>query len=256
MNNRARRPLAGEQMQRRAVVELDVVERIGGDLGGPHQAGLEILQDEQLDRAEGDAAQAHHQPDLADMADEFGGADMGHEDPEQGRIEHQQERRGGPHRQQHELALDVVADLDLLLVVVGRLVDLVVAARLEEQVADLAGRHGGQPADQRGHRRIGERHDVGAQEARRAHEVERLVDLAVMVVAMVVPALHFQFVQETAHGCFPCSWRGSRGGRHWAASFVAHQLPTYRVAVTVKRRRLRWGRHALPERGRPARSRP
>src|ERR1700738_5461723 len=100
--------MARQKMERRAVVELDVVEGIGGDLGDPHQSGLKILQDEQLDRAEGYSSQAHHQPDFADMADEFGRAGMGDEDPEQRRIENQKERRGGPDGQQHELAVYVV----------------------------------------------------------------------------------------------------------------------------------------------------
>jgi len=50
------------------------------------------------------------------MADELGCVGMGDEDPEQRRIEDQQERRSGPDAQ-HELALDVVSDLDLFLVV-------------------------------------------------------------------------------------------------------------------------------------------
>ena len=184
------------------------MERIGGDLGGPHQAGLQILQHEELHDAEGDAGQADHQPQLADMGDQLEGVGVRREDAEQGRIDDQQQRRGRPDGQQHQLALDVVADLDLFLVGVGRLVDLVVAARLEEQVADLAAGHGDQPADQRRHGGIGERDHIGEQEARRADEVERLVDLAVVIVAMVVPTLHFQFVPEAGHERFPWVTRG------------------------------------------------
>jgi hypothetical protein len=48
--------------------------------------------------------------------------------------------------------------------------------------------------------RIGEHHRVGDEKADRAHEVQGLVDAAVMIVAVVVPALSTQFGQETLHG--------------------------------------------------------
>ena len=50
--------LAAQQVERRLVVELDVVERVGEDLGHPHQAGLHVLQEEQLHGAEQQAADA------------------------------------------------------------------------------------------------------------------------------------------------------------------------------------------------------
>jgi len=80
----------------------------------PTQAGLKILQDEQLDRSEGDSAQAH-QARLRRHGGRTRLCRHGDEDPEQRRIEDQQERRSGPDGQQHELALDVVSDLDLFL---------------------------------------------------------------------------------------------------------------------------------------------
>ena len=60
--------LAAQQVQRRLVVELDVVERVGEDLGHPHQAGLHVLQEEQVHGAEQQAADAERQPDHADVA--------------------------------------------------------------------------------------------------------------------------------------------------------------------------------------------
>jgi hypothetical protein len=48
------------------------------------------------------------------------------------------------------LRLQVVADLDVFLVLVGRLVDVVIALGLEEEVTGLAAHHGHQPAEHRG----------------------------------------------------------------------------------------------------------
>ena len=123
------------------------------------------------------------------------------EDAEQRRIEVEQQRRQRPDRHQHDLAPQIVADLDLFLVLVRGLVDLVVVLGLEEEVADLPAGHRHQPADQRRHRRIGEHQHVGAQEADRAHQVQRLIDPAVVVVAMIVPALHSQSLRESRPSC-------------------------------------------------------
>jgi phage tail tape-measure protein len=80
-------------------------------------------------------------------------------------------------------------------VFVRRLVGGVVVARLEEEVPDLARGHREQPRNQGGDRRLGEQHRVGADETERADKMQRLIDAAVMIVAMVVPAL--------AGECFP-----------------------------------------------------
>ena len=82
---------------------------------------------------------------------------------------------------------------------VGGLVDLVVALGLEEEVPRLPADHGDQPADQRGGHRIREHHDVGDEEADRAQQVQRLIDAAVVVVAMIVPSLCSQFRPKISH---------------------------------------------------------
>jgi len=82
----------------------------------------------------------------------------------------------------------------------GRLVDMVVAFRLEEEMPALAAHHRDQPGDHRGgHQVIGEQSEVGSDEAERAHQVQRLIDTTVMVVPMVVPTLGPQCLQETLH---------------------------------------------------------
>jgi len=46
------------------------VERVGDDLGHPHQARLHVLDEEQVHGTEQQSAQAHRQPDLADVLHE------------------------------------------------------------------------------------------------------------------------------------------------------------------------------------------
>ncbi|HXQ84210.1 MAG TPA: hypothetical protein VN769_09105, partial [Xanthobacteraceae bacterium] len=42
-------------------------------------------------------------------------------------------------------------------------------------------------------------HHIGKQKTQRADEVKRLIDPAVMIVAMIVPALDPQSLEKTAH---------------------------------------------------------
>ena len=51
---------------------------------------------------------------------------------------------------------------------------------------------GGQPAGQRSGHRVGEDQHIGREETQGAEQMQRLVDAAVMVVAVVVPALGFE----------------------------------------------------------------
>jgi len=148
------------------------VERVGDDLREPHQARLHVADEEQLHGAEQQSAQAHRQPQDPHMADEAGGIGRRREQAEQRRIEPQHGRGDGPHGHQDDLALQVVADLDVLLVLVRGVVDVVVALGLEEEVSRLAGHHRHQPADQRRRRRAPEHRGVGGQEAQGAHQVQ------------------------------------------------------------------------------------
>jgi hypothetical protein len=79
--------LALEKVQRRLVVELDVMKRVGDDLGHPHEPALHVLQEEQVDRAEQETTDRQHEPHEADMPPELAGAAVRLEDPEQGRVE-------------------------------------------------------------------------------------------------------------------------------------------------------------------------
>lgn len=62
--------LAAEQPQRRAVIEADIVERVGDDLGRPDEAGLHIADDEQLQRATDQSGETDAEPQPAEVARE------------------------------------------------------------------------------------------------------------------------------------------------------------------------------------------
>ena len=114
------------------------------------------------------------------------------------RIE-ERKRRQRPDRHQDHLALQIVPDLDLFLVLVAGLVHHVVVLGLEKEMTDLPAGHRHQPAGERRQGRIREHHHIGEQEADGAQQMERLIDPAVMIVAMVIPPLHSQSLEKSVH---------------------------------------------------------
>ena len=130
---------AAQQIERRLVVELDVVERVGDDLRHPHQARLHVLEEEQVHGAEDEAADADGDPHQGDMVHEGGDVGVRLEDAEQAGIEIEHQRRQGPDRHQHHLAPQVVAELDVFLVLVRRVVDRVVRRAARRRNARSAG---------------------------------------------------------------------------------------------------------------------
>jgi len=179
------------------------VERVGDDLGRPHQARLHVIDEEQVHCAKHQSAQAHGEPDLTQVLHEVTEAGGGiREQPQAGGVDPQDHGDGGPDGHQHNFALQVVADLDVFLVLVGGVVHLVVALRLEEEVTRLPARHGHEPGQQRGGHRVGEHQEVGTDETRRAEQVQRLVYAAVVIVAVVIPTLGMERLPETLHGWF------------------------------------------------------
>ncbi len=82
--------LALHQEQRRLPVQHDVVERVRDDLGEPHETRLHVTQEEQVDRAEDQSAEAHPQPHQADVVDELVVVQVRVEEAEQRRIPPQQ----------------------------------------------------------------------------------------------------------------------------------------------------------------------
>jgi hypothetical protein len=101
----------------------------------------------------------------------------------------------------------------------GGLVHVVVAFWLEKEVAGLAGGHADQPGDEGRHRRIEQDEAVGNEKAERAQQMQALIDAAVMIVAMVVPTLRREFLQEGLH--FPILVAVCRLGKALLTPFVA-----------------------------------
>ena len=81
----------------------------------------------------------------------------------------------------------------------GGLIHFVVAFRFEEEMADLAADHGGEPTDECGGDRVGENQNVGGEKTQCTDEMQRLIDAAVMVVAMVVPTLDPECFKKFLH---------------------------------------------------------
>src|SRR5215467_8274247 len=163
--------LPAHEVQGRPVVEHDVVERVREDLSHPHEASLHVLEKEQVDRAEDETAEPDGQPHQGDIVYKLCGRRMWFEQPEQARVKIQDERRCGPDRHQHDLALQVVTDLDLFLVLVRRVVDLVVVPGLEEEVTNLPACHPHNPCQQHGGSWILEDEQVCTQKARSTQQV-------------------------------------------------------------------------------------
>src|SRR5208282_3619278 len=90
-------------------------------------------------------------------------------------------------------------NLDLFLVFVCRLVDRVIALGLEDEVSELPTKHGDEPANQRRHDRIGKQEHIAAKKSQRAYQMQRLVDAAVVVITMIVPALLLQSSPHATH---------------------------------------------------------
>src|ERR1035441_5716638 len=79
------------------------------------------------------------------------------------------------------------------------LVDLVVSFRLEKEMPGLTAHHGEEPTDERGKRRTLEHHAIRREKAQCANHVQRLVDAAVMIVTVIVPALRAECLLKGLH---------------------------------------------------------
>jgi len=176
------------------------VDRIGQDLHHPRQRAQPALEPQQLQHAKEQAAHAEREPGDADVMHEAAHVGRRRDEPEERGLQPQPQRHAGPKRHQHHLALDVVADLHRFLVLVAHLVDVVEAAGLEEEVAALPRHHRDAPADDGCECRVHEEQRVGDEEADRADEVQRLVDAALVIEAVVVPPLLREFAHEGLHG--------------------------------------------------------
>jgi len=190
---------AAHQVKRRLGVDDGVIERIGEDLGGPYQPGLHALEEEQLNHPEEQRTGADEQPNRAHVAHEAPTVGVHGEYAEESRVQPQHQGHQRPDGVQNHFTAQVVADFDFLFVFMRRVVDPVIPLGLKEKMAGLAADHRDQPADQRRLHGIKEHRDIRDDEADCTQKVQGLIDPAVMVVAMIVPALSLEFRQKALH---------------------------------------------------------
>ena len=79
-------------MQWRAVIQLDVVKRVGEDLRHPGQSLLNAAKEEEMNRPEQQSADADREPDPADLVDALPQRRCRFEDAEQRRVNVEQQR--------------------------------------------------------------------------------------------------------------------------------------------------------------------
>ena len=88
--------LTAQQIERRLAVEFHVVKRIRDDLRQPDEPGLHVAQIEQMHGPKQQRADADDEPYLTDVPHELLAAGVGRHQPEKGRGQQQQRRRGAP----------------------------------------------------------------------------------------------------------------------------------------------------------------
>ena len=164
---------------------------------------MHILDEEQLHHPEQHADNTKREPDRADVTREAHPSLVRRQQAEERRVHDHEQWQKCPDAHEDDLPEEIVADFDLFLVLVRDIVGVIIAFRLEEEVAALTRAHADDPRDQCGHRRIVEQHSVCDDEADGADEMQRLVDAAVMIEAMVVPPLLTQCLHEASHGHDP-----------------------------------------------------
>src|SRR5262249_23329745 len=133
--------LSAHKMRWCAVIQHNVVKRMGDDLGHPSQAVRDVLDEEKLDGAKEQPANSNGQPQERDAVQKLGRSRMGFKKTEERGIKNQHQGREDPDRHEHHFALQVVTDLDVFLMLVCCSVDFVVVARLEKEMTNLPARH-------------------------------------------------------------------------------------------------------------------
>jgi len=104
-----------------------------------------------------------------------------------------------PQAHQNDLAHQVVADLDLFFVFVSRLIDLVVAFGLKEEMTRLPAGHRDAPGQQRCVGGVHEQKGIGRDKAQCAEQMQALIDSAMMVIAVIVPAKNGERFKKLFH---------------------------------------------------------
>ena len=123
------------KMQRRFVVNLYVVKRVGENLGKPDESTLYVHYEEQVDGAENHCADANIQPDYCRAMDQAVYSDSGFEKAKEARVNQQQKWGSEPNGQQYDLSPQVVSNFHVLFVLVRGLVYVVIRLGFEKKSA-------------------------------------------------------------------------------------------------------------------------
>ena len=81
----------------------------------------------------------------------------------------------------------------------GGLVDMVVVFGLKKEMTDLTRSHRHQPRNQRGDYRVDKQKYISHQKRHSADQMQKLVDAAMVVIAVVVPTLGGDGLEKGMH---------------------------------------------------------
>lgn len=128
--------LSTKQLQWCLVIQVHIVKWVSQNLGHPNQTGLGIFDEAQVDRTEQQARHAQTQPRIAYRMHEFNHVVVSRNDIKlPWKIINDQGQKN-PNTEQHHFTLKVVTHLDFFFVLVGRMVDVVIAQRFKKKCPD------------------------------------------------------------------------------------------------------------------------
>ena len=181
------------------MIHLDIVKWIRNDFEGPCNRGHRITDDQELGHTEQQATDADGEPDQPNGMPVLRHGGPGRQGAKQIALKPDHQRARCPESHQNDLAHQVVPNLDLFFVFVGGLVDLVIPFWLEKEMSSLAACHRDTPGQQGRVGGVNEQQPVGGYKAKGTQEVQTLVDPAMVVVTMIVPAQDFERLEKLFH---------------------------------------------------------
>ena len=181
------------------MVDVDIMKRVCDDFCHPNKSSLEILLDEQLNSPKQDSSKSQLEPGCTDCFYVAQPIIVFWQNSQKACIEVNCHWQQCPDTEQNYFALQVVAYLDFFLVFMGGLVHMIVTMGLKKEMPRLSCGHGKGPSHDCGPDWIDEQHHIRTQKGQGADEMQRLVDSAVVIEAMVIPTLFAKSFEELFH---------------------------------------------------------
>jgi len=181
------------------MVEIDVMKRVGQNFRHPDQSGADIKQNEQMACSEQQGCNTQVQPRITDRMHELTQGLMLRDQAPQARVQENDQGQHNPDAEQHHFTTQVVPHLDFFFMLIRRLVDVVIAQRLKEEMTGLPRSHRNQPGNQRSPGGVDEQHHISHQKTHGTQKMQGLIDSAMVVIAVVIPALNLQGIQKIFH---------------------------------------------------------